>query len=193
MFAEARFSAAVGLCLLLAGSLAAPAGAATVAGVSVPDGATVGGQDLVLNGAGVREATMLKVKVYVMGLYLSEKSQDAEAIIKSDGNKQITMHFVRDVGAKDLRKGWAEGFEKNYPDVAAIEKEIETFNASMRDIEEGETITLDFADQAVTVSIGGQQVEVIQGKPFQEAVLAIWLGPEPPNASLKDGVLGGSP
>jgi hypothetical protein len=188
-----RFLGFFALILVSTTWLTASAIAATVADVSVPDTATVGGQDLVLNGAGVREATLLKVKVYVMGLYLPAKSQDADAIIRSDGNKRITMHFVRDVGAKDLRKGWTEGFEKNYPDVKMIQGEIDKFNASMRDVKEGEVITLDFADQSLDVSIGGQQIDSIEGKSFQEAVLAIWLGSKPPNNSLKSGVLGASP
>ena len=82
------------LLLLSALSLASTSIAATVADVTVADEATVGGQKLVLNGVGVREATMLKVKVYVMGLYLPEKSQDAEAIIASDGNKRIAALMV---------------------------------------------------------------------------------------------------
>ena len=194
MLTHKRFSGFLGFVLVSSALLLAGyAGAATVADVSVPDTATVGGQDLVLNGAGVREATMLKVKVYVMGLYLPEKSQDADAIITSDGNKRITMHFVRDVDAKDLRKGWTEGFEKNYSDVKTIQGEIDKFNSSMRDVKQGEVITLDFTDNSLSVSIGDQQVDAIEGKPFQEAVLGIWLGPKPPNDSLKSGVLGESP
>ena len=34
-----------------------------------------------LNGLGLRTATMLKVKVYVIGLYLENKSSDPQAII----------------------------------------------------------------------------------------------------------------
>ncbi len=182
-----------GLLLLWAVSLPSASIAATVGDVTVADEASVGGQKLVLNGVGIRKATMLKVKVYVMGLYLPEKSQDAEAIIASDGNKRIAMHFVHDVGAGDVRDGWTEGFEKNAGDVEAIKNEIGRFNAAMRDIEEGEAIVLDFIGQSVSVTVGDQLVDTIEGKDFQQAVLAIWLGPEPPNDSLKSGVLGGSP
>ncbi len=182
-----------GLLLMSAAFLSSASIAATVGDVTVADEAAVGGQNLVLNGVGVREATMLKVKVYVMGLYLPEKYGDAEAIIASEGNKRIAMHFVRDVGVEDLRKGWTEGFEKNTQDVAAVQSEIDRFNAAMRDIEEGEAITLDFVDQSVTVSVGDQQADTIEGREFQQALLAIWLGPKPPNDSLKSGVLGGSP
>ena len=94
--------------------------AATLEDVSVPDQATVDGKTLVLNGLGLRTATMLKVKVYVIGLYLESKSSDAEAIIASSGQNAIEMHFVRDVTAEQLRDGWSEAFEDNYKNVDSI-------------------------------------------------------------------------
>jgi hypothetical protein len=59
-------------------ALAAPAFGAQCLEVNVPDSAKAGAADLVLNGLGIRKATFLNVKVYVAGLYLSEKSNDAD-------------------------------------------------------------------------------------------------------------------
>ena len=61
-----------------------PALCGTLDGITMPDTATVGGKDLQLNGLGTRKATFLKVKVYVMGLYLEKKSQDGQAIAASE-------------------------------------------------------------------------------------------------------------
>ncbi len=58
-----------------------PVRAATLSGVNMPDQKTVNGKTLVLNGLGMRTATFLKVKVYVIGLYLESKSSDDKAII----------------------------------------------------------------------------------------------------------------
>src|SRR3989337_2459246 len=69
----------------------------------MPDQATVEGKTLVLNGMGLREATFLKVAVYVAGLYLESKSADANAILGSSQVKRISMHFVRDVRADQMR------------------------------------------------------------------------------------------
>ena len=167
-----------------------PAHAATLAGVSLPDQATVGGKTVVLNGLGLRTATMLKVKVYVIGLYLESKSSDPRAIIASSGNKRIAMHFVHKVTAKELRGGWTEGFEDNTRDTAGIKNEIAKFNASMRDVKNGDSIVLDFAGDTVDVLINGTRIDSITGKAFQQAALAIWLGSKPPNKPLKQGVLG---
>lgn len=168
-----------------------PVGAATLEDVNLPDQATVDGKTLVLNGLGLRTATMLKVKVYVIGLYLETKSSDAKAIIASTGPKRIEMHFVHDVEADKLRDGWSEGFENNYDDVASIKGEIEKFNASMRDVKSGDVIALDFTADAVVVTVNGAKIDSIPGAVFQQAALSIWLGPEPPNDGLKKGILGG--
>jgi hypothetical protein len=163
---------------------------ATLAGVSLPDQGTVGGKAVVLNGLGLRTATMLKVKVYVIGLYLESKSSDPQAIIASAGNKRIAMHFVHDVSADKLRDGWSEGFRDNAGDVAGLKDEIAQFNASMRDVKEGDSIVLDFSGDNVDVLINDASIDSVAGKAFQQAVLAIWLGPKPPNDALKQGILG---
>jgi hypothetical protein len=167
------------------------ADAATLAGVSFPDQATVGGKAVELNGLGLRAATMFKVKVYVIGLYLESKSRDPRAIIESGGNKRIAMHFVHDVSADQLRDGWTEGFEDNNGSVVGIKDKISKFNASMRDVKSGDRIVLDFLDDRVDVLINDIKIDSIAGKAFQQALLAIWLGPKPPNEELKQGILGG--
>ena len=54
-----------------------------------------------------------------------EKSADARQIIGSSEDKRIVMHFVHDVTAGELRDGWKEGFEKNYPNAAAVQDPID--------------------------------------------------------------------
>ncbi len=64
--------------------LAVPARAGELAGVTLPDQVTVEGRTLSLNGLGLRQATWLKVNVYVAALYLETKSSESEAIIASE-------------------------------------------------------------------------------------------------------------
>jgi hypothetical protein len=167
-----------------------PLRAATLADDEFPDEAMVGDAAVVLNGLGLRTATMLKVKVYVIALYLENKSSDAQAIIESGEAKRIALHFVHAVTAKELRGGWTEGFEDNAADTAAIEDEIAQFNASMRDVEKGGSIVLDFAGDTVAVLINDERIDTVTGQAFQQAALSIWLGRKPPNDALKDGILG---
>lgn len=184
------FRTAIAVTLTMALFTLPPVRAATLSGVNMPDQSTVNGKTLVLNGLGTRTATFLKVKVYVIGLYLENKSSDAKAIIESNQAKRINMHFVHDVTAKELRDGWSEAFESNYKDVASIKDEISKFNASMRDVKSGDSIVLDFSGDTVDVLINATKIDSIKGNAFQQAALGIWLGPKPPNKDLKAGILG---
>src|SRR5262245_6798797 len=111
----------MGLKLLLAGIGAVwivvagvpPSVAGELAGVKLPEQVTVGGRTLRLNGMGLREATILKVRVYVAGLYLVARSTDASQIIASEEPKRLVLDFVRDVGRGSLVEAWNEGFAKS--------------------------------------------------------------------------------
>jgi hypothetical protein len=92
--------------------LAAPAFGAECIGITAPNNVKVGGSDLVLNGMGIRMATMLQVKVYVGSLYLPEKSKDASHILGTDQPWELVLRFVRDVDVSDMRDALQEGFEK---------------------------------------------------------------------------------
>ena len=59
--------------------LAGAAIAADVGGVNVADKASVGGKELVLNGAGIR--TRMVCKDYVGSLYLPQKAADLVAVL----------------------------------------------------------------------------------------------------------------
>ena len=83
----------------------------TLAGVTLPDTAQVGGAKLVLNGLGMRKKFV--VKVYVAGLYLEQKSSDANAIIKADARKRIVMHFVRGASKDQMANAFEESFRNN--------------------------------------------------------------------------------
>ena len=87
--------------------------AGELAGVSLPDRITVEGKTLVLNGMGLREATFLKVDVYVAGLYLESKTSDPEAILGTRQVRRLVLKFVRNVSRGQMVRAWGEGFEKS--------------------------------------------------------------------------------
>lgn len=173
--------------------LSAPVFGAQCLDVKVPDSVKVGGADLVLNGLGIRKATLLKVKVYVAGLYLPQTSADAGKIIGANQPWQLELRFVHDVDAAEIRDAFEEGFKNNVADkLAALQPRIETLNARMVDFKEGQYLS--FANDAakgVAVDVNGAGGNAIEGADFAAALLSIWLGPEPPNADLKSGLLGG--
>lgn len=161
-------------------------------GVNFPDQVQVDGAALALNGLGLRQATMLKVSVYVGALYVPKTSNDANALLAAVP-KELVLQFVRDVGADDLRKGWSEGFEKNAKaEAAALKDRIAMFNGWMADMKSGQRITLVHKPGAgVDVNVNGAAKGTIKGDDFAKALFAIWLG-DPPNPEIKAGLLGGA-
>ena len=104
-----------GLTLTFLICLAVNSHAAKLANVEMADAIKLNGQDLVLNGQGLRfvEKLFMTFDVYVGGLYLPKKSQNPEEIIQSQGTKQLVLQFLRDVGKDKLTNAWDESFKKN--------------------------------------------------------------------------------
>lgn len=176
--------------LLILGAGTALAGSR--GGVTMPDRIQVGGRTLVLNGMGIREATFMKVDVYVAGLYLEAKSRDAKAILAKDRPWRVVMRFVRDVDREDLIDAWNDGLEKNGGDrKGALAGRVKTLGGYMRDVKKGQTATVTYVPgEGTTLAIDGQARPPIPGADFGRFLLSIWLGPEPPDEGLKRGMLG---
>ncbi|MCZ7564375.1 MAG: chalcone isomerase family protein [Burkholderiales bacterium] len=162
-------------------------------GVAFPDQVQADGAALKLNGLGLRQATFLRIDVYVGALFLAQPSKDPGVILKADAPWQLVLHFVRDVGRSDLVKAWDEGFENNAKgEIPALKDRIETFKGTMDDVKVGERIVMTYKPGAgVQTAVKGAAKGTIAGADFARALLSIWLGPNPPNADLKAGLLGG--
>jgi hypothetical protein len=162
----------------------------SLAGVSLPDTIQVAGTTLVLNGTGLR--TKYMVKVYVAGLYLPQKSSDSNAIVKTAAPKRIVMHFVRDVSKKQLTDGFTESFRDNSPDAEKkLKAEIDRFFAVLEPVNEGQEIIFTYVpEKGTSVSLKDKEQLTIPGPSFAEMLFSVWLGPKPPNAALKKGLLG---
>jgi hypothetical protein len=164
--------------------------AAEIAGTKLPDQVSVAGKTLKLNGAGLRQATILKFNVYAAGLYLENSAHDGETIANSDGPKSIQMVFLRDVTGKQMADAFQEGFDNNCTaDCGRLKPDLAKLQGLMKDMKKGETMAFNFSDD-VTVVVRGQKIGSVGDKAFSHQVIRIWIGKNPPNAGLKDGFLG---
>ena len=163
-------------------------------GVTFPEQTQVQTSPLTLNGLGLRQATILKVNVYVAALYVAQQSADANAILAANTPKQLVLHFVRDVHSTDLKEAWEEGFEHNAKaQLPALKERIAQLQAWMVDMQSGQQLTFTQTPGAgIEVDVNGAVQGTIAGDDFATAFLAIWLGPKPPNPPLKTGLLGGA-
>ncbi len=170
--------------------LASQCRAGTLANVTLPDTAQVGATTLTLNGLGLR--TKYAFKVYIAGLYIPQKSTDPAAILKPDVPKRIVMHFVRNVSKSQLIDGFSESFENNTPEAAKMLKpDIDRFFSALDSVKDGDELVFTYIPATGTsLAIAGKETLTIAGPNFAEMFFSVWLGPKPPNANLKKGILG---
>ena len=184
-------AAALALALLLAPAAVPSAAAADLAGVTMSDTASAGGEELVLNGMGLREKFF--VDVYVAGLYLPERMRSGEAVLGSDTPRHLVMHFVRDVSAQQICDAWKESLEANVPDASAdLEQDFDTLCSWMADVSDGDRMAYTYVPgEGTAVTVKGEEKGVIEGKDFADAIYASWIGEHPATGKLKKGLLGG--
>ncbi|MDW5441522.1 chalcone isomerase family protein [Polaromonas sp. SM01] len=182
---------------LVVGMMALGATAATidVGGVKMEDATEVRGAKLVLNGAGVRYKAVFKV--YAAGLYLGKKAATPEEVLATPGIKRMQITMLRDIDSNELGKLFTRGVQDNAPKtemsklVPGLIKMGQLFS-DQKKLLAGDVFTIDWVPgTGAVISVKG----VPQGEPYKEqeffnALMRIWLGPEPADWKLKDALLG---
>jgi len=167
--------------------------AAEVGGVKLEDSSAVGGQTLVLNGAGIR--TKVVFKIYVASLYLPQKASDLQAVL-AKGPRRIQMNLLRTLSADQLVDALVDGLNEtnSAEQIAAVKPQIDQLVSIMKafkEVKERDVVTLDFVDGATRIGWNGEAKGSIPGEAFNQALTRIWLGDKPVQSDLKKAMLGG--
>ena len=167
--------------------------AAECNGVQFSDTVNVADKALVLNGMGIRKATFVQVKVYVAGLYVTQKSSDGQQIAEANQPWELLLRFVRSADASDVRDAFTDGFKKVAGNgFEALRARVDALNAQIVDFKEGGSLSYAYDPAKGTlVSVNGSSGALIPGTDFASALLLISIGRDPPNKDLKTGLLGG--
>jgi len=179
---------------VLAALLATPGlHAAEVAGVKIDEQIKVGNSELVLNGAGLRSRVF--IKVYVGALYVTQKAATPAALLDAGNPRRMSMRLLRDMDADTLYGALLDGLKNNNSEaeLAALKAPIEQFADIMKKIgnaRSGDTVAIDFTGDGVGVSLNGEARGKVAGATFGRALLKVWLGDKPVDASLKKALLG---
>ncbi|MGC8494632.1 MAG: chalcone isomerase family protein [Syntrophobacteraceae bacterium] len=180
----------VGTLLFVVCLFSGQAFAAKVEGAKFPDEVKIADHELVLNGAGRR--TFFGIGAYVAGLYLEQKSSDAAKIVDADEPMDIRLVVTSFMVSRNMMKdGFLVDFKKNGTDTAPIKSKIDEFVASFDGLKDHDIY--DFAyvpNEGVEVLRNGKTLSVVRGIEFKKALYAIWLGQEPVQKELKEGMLG---
>jgi hypothetical protein len=184
------------IALMLCVSLPMPVFAAEIAGLRIEDQIKIGNTEMHLNGAGLRSKFIFKV--YMAALYLPHKSSNPNAIIQTKGLRRITLRMLRDVDGDALLEALKEGLHNNHN-----ETEMQTLQVGLTQLatifqgigntKTGDLIILDFNDDGLNIVFNAKPINTISDEAFARALLKVWLGEKPVEASLKKALLGSKP
>jgi len=181
----------IALFVLLIGDITAQI---TMYGVTLP--AKLGTEDkvCVLNGAGVRKHYF--INTYVAGLYIPKKNSDPNAIINADEAIAVRLQIISSLVTQErMTESVKEGFRKaTGGKTAPIQKEIDLvlkiFNSEP--IKVGDVFDIWYIPgKGVIASKNAKKLAMeIPGLAFKKLLYSIWLGKDPVDEGLKDGMLG---
>ena len=166
-----------------------------MAGVRYPAAVPLAGANLVLNGAGVRYRFV--VQVYSAGLSLAAKADTPEAVLAAPGPKRLAVTILREIDANELGRLFTRGMQDNAPkaefskSIPGTLKLADIFAARIK-LLKGDNFSVDYVPgSGTTVVINGKAAgEPIAEPEFFEALMRIWLGPNPADDALKEALLG---
>jgi len=179
--------------VLLSAGLAPAAEEVEVLGVKFPAEKQVEGKTLKLNGVAYRKAFGF-IKVYVVGLYLENPTQDPQEVIQSEQIKQLYFHYLTSKAtAKKLQEGYldlmrecnpADVYERNKSDVELYASWLD------KDMQPGLTSVSTFVPgKGLTLEYQGQVRGTIANPEFIRMYYTYNFG-EKAKAKIRDGLLG---
>lgn len=164
---------------------------AELEGVKIPDKVVCEGQEVPLHGAGLRTATFLKIKVFVLAVYSPVRIQKQDW--KNLNHRPMCFHltYLRDFDAKDVDKAWdyqfKESAEHSYP---LLKEHIVDVKKFFGEIKNDRTQHFALVGDSTKIYENGMLQGEIKGEDFQKSFLSIWLGKNPPTQELQQGILG---
>jgi len=163
-----------------------------VGGVKLPNSETYQGQNLTLNGAGVREK--LWIDLYAGGLYLAKKTSDAAEVVSSNEPMSIKLHIVSKLITSDkMVEAVNEGFENaTGGNTKALAAEIKKFKSFfMEEIKKNDVFDIVYIPETgVTAYKNDKELGTIEGMAFKKALFGIWFSNRPADDDLKEAMLG---
>ena len=112
--------------------------------------------------------------------------------IKADAPKRIVMHFVHNASKSQMVDAFNDSFKDNSPDaVKTMKADIDRLLDALEPVKPGDEMVFTYVPgTGTTFAINGAEKLTITGPAFGPVLFSVWLGPKPPNADLKKGMLG---
>ena len=153
-------------------------------------------QDLVLNGAGVR--TKFMMKVYAIGLYLTEKTYRGDVVLHHNGPKRVVISILmREITSEQFMAALQDKLKSDlsHAELRAIQGSLDQINGimlSVHALRRGDVVALEYVPgHGTRVLINGEvKGNYIPNEEFYRALLTGWIGAKPVNEKLKRALLG---
>lgn len=163
-----------------------------VGDVKVPVSLPVGETNLVLNGAGLREKFF--VDLYVLALYVKNKSSDALKLMHANEPMAIRMHIVSGfVTSERMESVTDEGFIRSTDgNVAPLQSRINQFKAVFDNkMSKGDVFDFIYEPEKGTQVFRNNSLAItIPGLDFKKAFFGIWLYKKPTDSDIQDKLMG---
>ncbi|MHA7057090.1 chalcone isomerase family protein [Aquimarina sp. M1] len=163
-----------------------------VGDATLPNKVTFSGEDLMINGAGMREKFFFDI--YAGGLYLKKKSASASSIAAADETMAIKLHILSGMMSRSkMESALRDGFKKSTNgNTASLNKRINTFVGFIKDeIEEGQIYDIVYEKgKGSVIYKDGVEKGHVEGLDFKKALFNIWIGDNPADKGLKNEMLG---
>jgi len=186
--------------LVLGCTLTASWAAVDVQGVSLDETVTVGGQQLVLNGAGYRKRGYFKVDV--TAVYAQAKYTTLEALEKAPGAKRLELAMLQDISGSQASKYFLIDFEasatpQEFAQLINEVSEVGAVYSALPKIKKGDVINLDVVPgKGLIASLNGNIIQVrgapmnyINNELLARIMLRMYVGGKTPQ-ELRDNLLG---
>ncbi len=187
-------AAGLGLAVSMGLVQTAQAQSADVVGVHYPQAIKIEGNSLTLNGSGVSYRAV--AKLYTVGLYVPQKSSQADAIFGNAGPKQLRFVMLQGMRVDELGKVITKGIENNssreefFKLIPSIRTMGEQFSRIKR-LNPGDVFAIEYLPKRGTMFfVNGQPAGLpLDDGLFFPAILRTWLGQRPVTQDLKDALL----
>lgn len=182
--------------LVFAWPALAQEGAVTVEGQAFERRVRVAGQELLLNGTGVRAVAWFKG--YAAGLYLTRRCTTAAQVVELPGAKRLQLRMLQNVPAAEFAKAFRKGVERNtdaavLPGLTEPMRRFEALVHGVGKVQQGDRVDLDLEPgRGTSFSLNGTlRGEAIAGDELYTSLLRSFVGEQPYDAKLRAGLLGG--
>jgi hypothetical protein len=163
--------------------------AVEIEGITFSESYQAGSLTMPIHGVGLAKF-LRTIKVYVGALYLAPGVKP-EAVL-GDVPKRLELSYFRALKAEDFGQAANTVLADNVSPatIKALKPRIEQMHRLYEDVKPGDRYGLTYVPGIGTeLALNGQRKGIIEGADFAAAYFAIWLGQDPINEALKEGLL----